>query len=197
MSIPIPGQLLFNIYLVLKKQILFGQILRSQNFSHCRQTHCFGTTNTNHIQLIPPSFSQITKWLGTDRRHTFIQITMHMYLRFPSNLKSCSAQYIIEMMEGDIALHLNTHNSDIVNQFFLESIQFKHKRYFKRWKVWTDNNPHLSCLMMDQDPLQRQRNQPLFHFPWNIFCHIFTAPHAQENGASVRWRRLAAFFPRY
>lgn len=41
-----------------------------------------------------------------------------MNLRFPSNLKSCSAQYIIEMMEGDIALHLNTHNSDIVNQFF-------------------------------------------------------------------------------
>ena len=48
---------------------------------------------------------------------------MYIKLRFPSNLKSCSAQYIIEMMEGDLALHLNTHNSDIVNQFFfLESI---------------------------------------------------------------------------
>lgn len=68
----------------------------------------------------------------------------------------------------------------------LESIQlFKHQRYFKGQKVWTDNNPQLSSLMRDQASLQSQQNQPLFQFLWNVFCHTFTAPYAQENGASV------------
>lgn len=99
--------------------------------------HKSHTTNT--LQ----SFLQITKWLGTDRRHTFINHHAHVFA-FSATWASCSAQYIIEMMEGDIALHLNTHNSDIVNQFFRIYI-VQTQRYFKRWKVWTDNNH--TCLV--------------------------------------------------
>lgn len=85
--------------------------------------------------------------MGNRQKPQIHQIAKYMSFSFPRNLKSYRTQYISEIIEKDTFEH-----SSVILMYsepaFLESMSlFKHQRYFKRQKVWTDNNPHLSSLM--------------------------------------------------
>lgn len=103
--------------------------------------------NTNKHTINTLACLSDHKMIGNRQKPQIHQIAKYMSFSSPRNLKSYSTQYISEIIGKDTFEH-----SSVILMYskpaFLESMSlFKHQRYFKRQKVWTVNNPHLSSLM--------------------------------------------------